>query len=70
MRKREYILVACAILAMGALVFAQFFSGSIATGAWGLSFHAEGQAPIGPAGADELAKFDAVYLGSTSDKVI
>ena len=70
MRKQEYILVICAIFAMGALVFAQFLKDTAQTGAWGLSFHTEGQAPIGPAGADELAKFDAAYLGSTSDKVI
>ena len=70
MRKREYILVACAILAMGALVFAQFLNDTLETGAWGLSFRTEGQPPIGPAGADELAKYDAAYLGNTEDKVI
>ena len=70
MRKREYILVACAIVAMGALVFAQFLNGTLETGAWGLSFRAEGQAPVGPAGAEELAKFDAAYLGNTAEQVI
>ncbi len=70
MGKREYILVACAICALAALVFAQFTGPALETGAWGLSFSAQGKAPIGPAGADELAKFDAAYLGDPGEKVI
>lgn len=37
---------------------------------WGLSFQTEGAAPVGNATAEELAKYDAWYLGDTSRKVI
>lgn len=37
---------------------------------WGLSFQTEGQAPVGNAGAEELAQYNAYYLGDTSEKVI
>ena len=40
------------------------------TGAWGLSFRQEGQPPIGPANSRELAKYDAAYVGDTSEKVL
>ena len=39
-------------------------------GNWGLSFPAEGQAPVGNATREELAKYDAWYLGDTGQKVI
>ena len=41
-----------------------------ATGDWGLSFQKEGSAPIGNATAEELAQYQAFYLGDTSKKVI
>ena len=37
---------------------------------WGLSFPEEGQAPIGNATVQQLAQYDAYYLGDTSQKVI
>ena len=37
---------------------------------WGLSFQTEGAAPIGNATVEDLAKYDAYYLGDTSQKVI
>ena len=37
---------------------------------WGLSFQAEGEAPVGNAGVADLAQYDAYYLGDTSKKVI
>lgn len=37
---------------------------------WGLSFQTEGQAPVGNAGQEELAEYNAYYLGDTSKKVI
>ena len=37
---------------------------------WGLSFPTEGEAPIGNATAEELAQYDAHYLGDTSNKVL
>ena len=37
---------------------------------WGLSFPIEGQSPIGNATSEELAQYDACFLGDTSKKVI
>lgn len=37
---------------------------------WGLSFPSEGKAPIGNVSAEELAQYDAFYLGDTTKKVI
>ena len=37
---------------------------------WGLSFPTEGQPPAGNASVEELAQYDAYYLGDTSKKVI
>lgn len=37
---------------------------------WGLSFDKEGTAPVGNASAEELAKYDAWYVGDTSKKTI
>lgn len=37
---------------------------------WGLSFPADGQPPVGNATSDDLAKYNAYYLGDTSQKVI
>ena len=37
---------------------------------WGLSFQTPGAAPVGNAGAEDLAQYDAYYLGDTSQKVI
>lgn len=37
---------------------------------WGLSFPKEGGAPVGNASTEDLAKYDAYYLGDTSQKVI
>ncbi|MDE7218673.1 MAG: delta-lactam-biosynthetic de-N-acetylase [Oscillospiraceae bacterium] len=39
-------------------------------GNWGLSFPTEGQPPVGNASLEELAKYNAYYLGDTSQKVI
>ena len=70
MRKRDVFLLLGAVLAVAAMVFAQFFTESIQTGAWGLSFRQENAAPIGPASSQELARFHAAYLGNTQEKVI
>ena len=37
---------------------------------WGLSFPEEGQPPVANATAEELLKYNAYYIGDTSDKVI
>ncbi len=41
-----------------------------ADGNWGLSFQTEGQPPIGNATAEELAQYQAHYIGDSSQKVI
>lgn len=37
---------------------------------WGLSFQQEGQPPVANASAEELAQYDAYYLGDTANKTI
>lgn len=37
---------------------------------WGLSFPVEGESPTGNVSTEELAQYDACYLGDTSKKVI
>lgn len=37
---------------------------------WGLSFQTEGQSPVGNATKEELAKYNAWYVGDTSKKTI
>lgn len=37
---------------------------------WGLSFPNEGQSPVGNASVEDLAKYDAYFLGDTGKKVI
>ena len=37
---------------------------------WGLSFPTEGESPVGNATAEDLAQYDAYYLGDTGRKVI
>ncbi len=69
--RRKTAFSALAIIAVIALLIAvQFSSGAIETGSWGLSFQQEGQAPVGPASAQELKKYDAAYLGDTGKKVL
>ena len=70
MRKKDIWLIALALCAVAALVIAQFTESSVETGAWGLSFRQENAPPIGPASSEELARFNAAYLGDTKEKVI
>ena len=70
MRKRDVFLLLCAFAAITAMVFIQFSTEAVETGAWGLSFRQENTAPIGPASSEELHRFHATYLGNTQEKVI
>ena len=70
MRKKDLWILFGAICAALVLALSQFVYSAVTTGSWGLSFPQEGQAPIGPAGADTLANYDAVYIGDTSKKVL
>ena len=70
MRKRDLIILGGAILTALALSLRLILGGALETGSWGLSFQSEGSAPIGPANAQILAKYDAAYLGDPAEKVI
>ena len=37
---------------------------------WGLSFPKEGESPVGNVSAEDLAQYNAYYLGDTSQKVL
>lgn len=37
---------------------------------WGLSFQTEGESPVGNATVEQLARYDACFLGDTGEKVI
>ena len=70
MRKRDFIILFGAIATALVLTLRLLLGGALETGNWGLSFQTEGSPPIGPAGAQQLAKYDAAYLGDTAEKVI
>ena len=70
MRKRDLILLFCAICAAAAIAIAQFTHEAMQTGAWGLSFPVEGASPIGPASSEELHRYRATYLGNPQEKVL
>lgn len=70
MRKKDIFILLGAICAAIALTVSQFTHKALPTGAWGLSFQQEGTAPTGPAGKNQLEKYDAVYLGDTDRKVL
>ena len=70
MRKRDIVMILAAIGVAVGVALGIFFSSTLETGSWGLSFRQEGAAPIGNAGVDQLRKYDAAYLGETSEKVI
>ena len=70
MRKRDLILIIGAMVAAVILGVVIFAGQILQTGSWGLSFRQEGDAPIGNANAAQLKKYDAVYVGDTTEKVI
>ena len=70
MRKRDFAILAAALVAAIGTAMWVFHSSAIPTGSWGLSFRQEGMPPIGNAGADQLKQYDAAYIGDTSEKVL
>ena len=70
MRKKDILVLVGALCAAAALVIVQFSGAALETGAWGLSFQQQGQPPVGPAGNQQLRRFDAAYLGDTTRKVL
>ena len=70
MRKRDiYILAGVMALAV-CLGIGVFLSETVETGSWGLSFRTEGQPPVGPANSAVLARYDAAFLGDTSQPIL
>ena len=70
MRKQRVFFFALGMLAVAALIFAQLDTNFVETAAWGLSFRQENAPPVGPATPQELARFQAAFLGDTTQKVI
>ena len=70
MRKRDIFLILAALAAAAALLLTQCNHSYISTGAWGLSFRQDNTPPQGPASTQELARYNAAYLGDTQEKVI
>ncbi|MBR4971597.1 MAG: polysaccharide deacetylase family protein, partial [Oscillospiraceae bacterium] len=68
--KRDMTILVGVILLAVILTVGIFYGETVETGSWGLSFRTEGAAPIGPASGQILAKYDAAYLGDTTQKVI
>ena len=70
MGKRDIFILILAIVTAVTVAAAVFFRSALPTGSWGLSFRQEGTAPIGNAGVDQLKRYDAVYIGDTTQKVL
>ena len=70
MRKRDLIIIVGALLVAVLLSGYLILGNTMATASWGLSFRQEGAAPVAPASQRELAKYDGVYLGDTTQKVL
>ncbi len=69
MRKRDFVLLLAAVLAAAGTAIWILAGSALPTGSWGLSFPQEGAPPVGNAGADQLRRFDAAYVGSPTEKV-
>ena len=70
MRKKDLWIALGAVCAAAILAVSQFWNLTLETGAWGLSFQVEGQAPVAPAENRQLSQYDAVYLGDQTQKVL
>ena len=70
MRKRDLLILLLALAAAVTVTISIFARGALETGSWGLSFRQEGTPPIGNAGRDQLARYNAAYIGNTEEKVL
>ena len=70
MRKRDLWILLLALAVAVTVSISVFASSAMETGSWGLSFRQEGMPPIGNAGRDQLARYDAAYIGNTEEKVL
>lgn len=70
-RKHRRLPLCAAVLAAAmAAAVESFASAAVTAGSWGLSFRAEGEAPVGNAGRALLGGYDAAYLGDGEEKVL
>nr|MBQ8244408.1 delta-lactam-biosynthetic de-N-acetylase [Oscillospiraceae bacterium] len=70
MRKRDLGILFLALAIAVTVSISIFARSALETGSWGLSFRQEGAAPLGNAGADQLRRYDAAYIGDTTRKVL
>ena len=70
MRRRDYAILALAVILAAAAAVGIFRGNAIATGSWGLSFRQEGVPPVATAGKEQLKQYDAAYIGDTTQKVL
>lgn len=70
MPKKDLWIIVGAVCLSVILSVRLLFSPAVATGAWGLSFPREGQSPQAAVSADALKKYDAAYIGDTTQKVL
>ena len=70
MRKRDLLILLLAVVIAVTVAISVFAASALETGSWGLSFRQDGAPPIGNAGKDQLARYDAAYIGNTEEKVL
>ena len=70
MRKRDLLILLLALAVAITVAISVFAGSTLETGSWGLSFRQEGLPPIGNAGRDQLARYNAAYIGNTEEKVL
>ena len=70
MAKRDWMILILALALAAAGALGVLGSAVLETGSWGLSFRQEGMPPIGNAGQDQLARYNAAYIGNTEEKVL
>ena len=70
MGKRDWMILIFALVLAAAAAVGVLRGTMLETGSWGLSFREPGTSPVGSAGVDQLQKYDAAYLGDTTEKVI
>ena len=70
MRRRDLVILLLALALAAGTALWIFLSSSLETGSWGLSFRQEGAPPVGNAGQDQLRRYNAAYLGDTTQKVL
>lgn len=70
MKRRNIFIILGGLFACLSLCATMYNGRAVLTGSWGLSFRQEGMPPIGNAGAPQLARYDAAYIGDTTRKVL